>query len=65
MELKPCPFCGGKAFAWEWNGGARIDCENWTKKTKGRVHYVGVGASTMDEAVELWNNRTEGNDDNV
>ena len=57
-ELKPCPFCGGKPRAWSWNGGARIDCENWKGSDPG-VHYVGVGARTMDEAVKLWNRRVD------
>ena len=58
-ELKPCPFCGGKAYAWEWNGGARIDCENW-RGTDGKEHFVGIGAKTMKEAIEIWNRRRDG-----
>lgn len=57
-ELKPCPFCGGKAKAWEWNGGARVDCENWkTGAGDEIVHFVGVGAKTLEDAVALWNGR--------
>ena len=52
-DLKPCPFCGGKAHAWQWNGGARIDCENWRTD----MHYIGIEARTMEEAVRIWNNR--------
>ena len=55
-ELKPCPFCGGKAFMWSWNGGTRIDCENWNANDD-RVHYVGVGARTKEKAIEAWNRR--------
>jgi len=55
-ELKPCPFCGGKAVMWSWNGGTRIDCENWSGKDE-RTHYVGVGARTEAEAIEAWNRR--------
>jgi hypothetical protein len=58
-ELKPCPFCGGKPRAWSWSGGARIDCENWLKGSDPDVHYVGVGARTMDEAVKRWNRRVD------
>lgn len=54
-ELKPCPFCGGKAFLWTWNGGARVDCENWRGAYP--EHYIGVGGKTADEAVEAWNKR--------
>ena len=55
-KLKPCPFCGGKALMWSWNGGTRIDCENWSGKDE-RTHYVGVGERTEAEAIEAWNRR--------
>ena len=55
-ELRPCPFCGGKARIWDWNGGVRIDCENWAGIDP-CVHYVGIGARTVEEAVRLWNGR--------
>lgn len=51
-DLKPCPFCGGKANMWSWNGGTRIDCENWRKN-----HFVGVEGNTEEEAIALWNAR--------
>ena len=54
--LKPCPFCGAPARAWEWNGGARVDCSNW-RGIDVDEHFVGIGARTMEEAVRLWNTR--------
>ena len=54
-KLKPCPFCGGEALMWRWNGGVRIDCGNWTLTTP--EHIVGVGAKTAEEAIKLWNKR--------
>lgn len=55
-NLKPCPFCGAKPRAWEWNGGCRIDCSNW-KGLDGEEHYVGIGAKNIDEAAKKWNER--------
>lgn len=56
--LKPCPFCGAAASAWEWNGGARVDCSKWVADANSvNVHYVGIGAKTMKEAVKRWNER--------
>lgn len=56
--LKPCPFCGAAASAWEWNGGARVDCSKWVADAYSvNVHYVGIGAKTMEEAVRRWNER--------
>ena len=56
LKLLPCPICGGKARAWQWNGGARVECENWDMKDES-FHMVGVGARTMDEAVAAWTRR--------
>jgi hypothetical protein len=56
LLIKPCPFCGAKANAWEWNGGARVDCSRW-RVTDGKEHYVGVGGKTLPEAIKEWNKR--------
>lgn len=47
-ELKPCPFCGGRA---KLNGFTRfwVQCEQCEANT--RMHW------SMDGAEELWNNR--------
>lgn len=29
VNLKPCPFCGSKAYMWQWNGGTVIQCEKF------------------------------------
>lgn len=60
MKLKPCPFCGSPARLWKWDGGTRIDCSNW-RAGDVDVHYVAIGARTKEEAVNLWNRRTEKN----
>lgn len=41
---------------WSWNGGTRIDCENWSGEDE-QTHYVGVGARTETDAIEAWNRR--------
>lgn len=53
--IKPCPFCGRKAKVWTWNGGARVDCSHWSSFEQ--VHYVGIGAKTKKEAIDIWNRR--------
>lgn len=61
-ELKPCPFCGGEAHLWTWNGGTRIDCKNW-KNSQSETHIIGIGAKTREEAIRLWNRRERKNDE--
>lgn len=53
-KLKRCPFCGEKAVVWEWDGGAKVTCGNWTATGKA-VHIVGIWAGSMQEAIEIWN----------
>lgn len=55
-ELKPCPFCGGQANMWKWNGGVRIDCSRWRASNE-NTHFVGIGARTEEEAIKAWNRR--------
>lgn len=55
IDLKPCPFCGSKAFLWQWNGGTAIQCE----KFNSTYHVIQVQGKTEKEAVENWNNRVE------
>ena len=58
--LKPCPFCGAPANIWSWNGGTRVDCSRWySDPTATRVHFVGIGAKTPEEAIKVWNERWE------
>ena len=54
-ELKPCPFCGGKAevcedgsWYWEWE----VHCLN---DIRHRIEYY----HTEKEAIEAWNRRVE------
>ena len=53
VELKPCPFCGGKALgptdAWPHT----ITCEQCGATVKG----FGYDEDGMKEAIEKWNRR--------
>ncbi len=51
--LLPCPFCGGRAETWSWNGGTAIQCEYF----KPDKHIVQIQAKTKEEAKTLWNRR--------
>lgn len=55
-ELKPCPFCGGKANIWRTNYHVYIDCENFNVSDPDG-HLVQVSANTEEEAVKRWNRR--------
>lgn len=57
-ELKPCPFCGGKAYIGQAKDG------EWHINTlcgvdKPAYHSAFVIADTEAEAVEAWNTRAE------
>ena len=53
-DLRPCPFCGGKAYMWQTNYHTYIQCDN---NTDG--HLVQISASTEAEAVRRWESRWE------
>lgn len=48
-ELKPCPFCGGKATCVEFYGEYHVLCCD--------CHAAGQDCSTRDQAVSAWNAR--------
>ncbi len=49
IELKPCPFCGGKAFF----------IDNYVNCKCGAVMEPDFSDSTREETSILWNKRTE------
>ena len=55
LELKPCPFCGGKAIksAFSWGN---IDDEYTIECTVCRVRTT---VSKLEEAIKLWNRRVK------
>lgn len=52
-ELKPCPFCGAKAFKWNTKYDCYVECAAYDASS----HRVMVSASTEEKAVRLWNQR--------
>ena len=53
-DLKPCPFCGGKARLNEYKDG-EVWYEVWCDECAVRTEQY----ETVDEAVKVWNRRTE------
>ena len=54
INLKPCPFCGGKAVVWRW--GYRhivIECANYNVDT----HRVYMQGDVESETIRAWNRR--------
>ena len=51
IELKPCPFCGGKAYVYPTEHGWSAQCEDcWS---------TGADKETREEAAAAWNHRAE------
>ena len=73
-ELKPCPFCGGKATAggditygpkheaW-WPDGSQIEDAYFVNCVKCAVSNIGMcGHQTREKAIAAWNRRAEATD---
>lgn len=56
-ELKPCPFCGGKAVMISYSEFAFIQCENCECRTP-RID-ANAQFCAKDRAIELWNRRAD------
>ena len=60
MELKPCPFCGGKALLAHdhaGNGASYIRCENCGLES---VRFIKSFEVASDEqAIKFWNRRAD------
>lgn len=58
-ELKPCPFCGGKAYLFV-NDGVRVICPRCGAGTKVLVDAMsckGVAGNATKAVIEAWNRR--------
>ena len=62
-ELKPCPFCGGKAYLFADNG-IRVFCAKCGASNKVLCDMrteIGVAGNATKSVIEAWNRRV--NDD--
>lgn len=66
-ELKPCPFCGGKAY-YDWGGMTEIGGSEYqagevccgNEKCQAMVEVESVdGSHKTRDLIEKWNNRAE------
>ena len=58
-ELKPCPFCGGKAYLFADNG-IRVFCAKCGASSKVLCDMrteVGVAGNATKSVIEAWNRR--------
>lgn len=58
FELKPCPFCGGKARLFV-NGGVRVVCTRCYVSTRVLKGELECASSAVELSVEAWNRRAE------
>lgn len=58
FELKPCPFCGGKARLLV-NGGVRVICTRCYVSTRVLKDELESASSAVELSVEAWNRRAE------
>lgn len=56
FELKPCPFCGGKARLFV-NGGVRVVCTRCYVSTRVLKDELEYASSAVELSVEAWNRR--------
>ena len=56
-ELKPCPFCGGKAIMRYAFDKAYISCSNTECKTQPST-WLYVRTNKVNKLVEIWNKRS-------
>lgn len=60
-ELKPCPFCGGKAHLFV-NDGVRVICPACGASSKILVDAMGVkgvAGNATKAVIEAWNRRAD------
>ena len=58
FELKPCPFCGGKARLFV-NGGVRVICSKCYASTRIMSDEIEYDSSAVETVVKAWNRRSD------
>lgn len=58
IELKPCPFCGGKARLFV-NGGVRVICPKCYASTRILTDEMEYESNAVETVIEVWNRRAD------
>lgn len=58
IELKPCPFCGGKARLFV-NGGVRVICPKCYASTRILTDEMEYESNAVETVIEAWNRRAD------
>lgn len=58
IELKPCPFCGGKPRLFVSNG-VRVICSKCYASTKVLTDRMENDSNATERVIEAWNRRSE------
>lgn len=63
IELRPCPFCGGRAALRHDSVGINetsfVQCTNFECAIKGKCYQVNARYSSDKKAAEAWNRRAD------